>query len=128
MKTVEKVKSAAQTQKIDMTELLQRVDNDLELLHDLFSIFQDDFPRQLQALRRAVSTSDLHQLKVASRTMKGMLANLAVRRAAGLAAQLEQLAGAGSTAAIPPALAAEFEREVEGLLVEIQFRGEEAQR
>jgi HPt (histidine-containing phosphotransfer) domain-containing protein len=125
--TVEKLKSASQTQTIDMTELLQRLHNDLELLRDLFSIFQDDFPRHLWALRRAVSIGDLHQVKVASHTMKGMLGNLAVKRAAGLAAQLEQLAGAGSTATIPSALA-EFEREVEGLLVEIQIRGEEAQR
>ena len=124
---MENVKSASQAQKIDMTELLLRVDNDLELLRDLFSILQDDFPRHLQALRLAVSISDLRQVKVASHTMKGMLANLAVSRAAALAAQLEQLAGVGSAAAIPPALA-EFGREVEGLLVEMQIRGEEAQR
>jgi len=85
---MENVKSASQAQKIDMAELLLRVDNDLELLRDLFSIFQDDFPRHLQALRRAVSISDLHQVKVASHTMKGTLANLAVSRAAALAAQL----------------------------------------
>ena len=77
---MENVKSASQAQKIDMAELLLRVDNDLELLRDLFSIFQDDFPRHLQALRRAVSISDLHQVKVASHTMKGTLANLAVSR------------------------------------------------
>src|SRR5438046_640068 len=110
-----------------MTELLLRLDNDLELLRDLISIFQDDFPRHLEALRRAVSANDLHEVKVASHTIKGMLSNLAVSRAATLAGQLEQLAGAGSAAAIPAALA-EFEQEADGLLVEMQIRGEEAQR
>jgi HPt (histidine-containing phosphotransfer) domain-containing protein len=125
--TVENMKSASQAQKIDITELLLRVDNDLELLSDLISIFQDDFPRHLQVLQGAVSINNLHEIKVASHTMKGMLSNLAVSRAAALAAKLEQLAGVGSTAAIPPALA-DFEQEVEGLLMEMQIRREEAQR
>jgi hypothetical protein len=55
-----------------------------------------------------------------------MLANLAVSRAATAAAQLEQVAGAGSTESVGSALA-EFEREVDGLLVEMQVRAEEAQ-
>ena len=120
------VKIASQTQKIDMAELLTRVDNDLELLRDLVAIFQDDFPRHLDTLRRAVAANDLREVKVASHTLKGMLANLAVSRAATAAAQLEQLAGAGSTESIGSALA-EFEREVDGLLVEMQVRAEEAQ-
>jgi HPt (histidine-containing phosphotransfer) domain-containing protein len=59
--------------------------------------------------------------------MKGKLANLSANRVAASAGQLEQLAGAGSAALMPNALA-EFEREVEGLLMEIQMRAEEAQR
>lgn len=120
------VKIASQTQKIDMSELLTRVDNDLELLRDLVAIFQDDFPRHLDALRAAIAKNDLQQVKVASHTLKGMLANLAVSRAAAAAAQLEQLAGAGSTASLGSALAA-FELEVDGLLVEMQTRAQEAQ-
>ena len=110
-----------------MAELLSRVDNDLELLGDLIAIFQDDFPRHLHALQRAVSEKDLHGVKVASHTMKGMMANLAVSRAAASAAQLEELAATGSATALPAALA-EFEREVDGLLVEMKIRAEEAQR
>jgi HPt (histidine-containing phosphotransfer) domain-containing protein len=120
------VKIASQTQKIDMAELLTRVDNDLELLRDLVAIFQEDFPRHLDTLRGAVAANDLREVKVASHTLKGMLANLAVSRAATAAAQLEQVAGAGSTESVGSALA-EFEREVDGLLVEMQVRAEEAQ-
>jgi len=120
------VKIASQTQKIDMAELLTRVDNDLELLRDLVAIFQEDFPRHLDTLRGAVAANDLREVKVASHTLKGMLANLAVSRAATAAARLEQVAGAGSTESVGSALA-EFEREVDGLLVEMQVRAEEAQ-
>jgi HPt (histidine-containing phosphotransfer) domain-containing protein len=120
------VKIASQTQKIDMAELLTRVDNDLELLRDLVAIFQEDFPRHLDTLRGAVAANDLREVKVASHTLKGMLANLAVSRAATAAAQLEQVAAAGSTESVGSALA-EFEREVDGLLVEMQVRAEEAQ-
>jgi two-component system, sensor histidine kinase and response regulator len=120
------IKNASQAHKIDMAELLLRLDNDHELLRDLVSIFQDDFPRHLEALRRAVAATDWKQVKVTSHTLKGMLANLAANRAAGSAAQLEQLADAGSVASMPNTFA-EFGREVEGLLTEIQIRAEEAQ-
>jgi two-component system, sensor histidine kinase and response regulator len=124
---MESIKNASQAHKIDMAELLSRVDNDHELLRDVVSIFQEDFPRHLEALRRAVAVSDLNQVKITSHTMKGMLANLSADRGAASAAQLEQLAGTGLTALMPNALA-EFEQEVEGLLAEIQIRAEEAQR
>jgi len=83
---MESIKNASQAHKIDMAELLSRVDNDHELLRDLVSIFQEDFPRHLEALRRAVAVSDLNQVKITSHTMKGMLANLSADRGAASAA------------------------------------------
>ena len=120
------IKNASEAHKVDMAELLSRVDNDYELLRDLVSIFQEEFPRHLEALRRAVGDSNLSQVKITSHTMKGMLANLSANRGAASAARLEQLAGAGSAASMANALA-EFEREIDGLLAEIQVRAEEAQ-
>jgi two-component system sensor histidine kinase/response regulator len=123
---VEKINSVSQGPKIDLAELLSRVDNDLELLRDLALIFKDDFPRHLQVLRQAVGARDLKQVKVASHTIKGMLANLAVTRGAAAAAQLEQLAGNGAEDSLALAMS-EFEREVEGLLLEMESRVEEVQ-
>jgi len=51
-------------------------------LLDLFAIFKDDFPRHLQALQDALSREDLKQIATISHTLKGMLSNLAITRAA----------------------------------------------
>ena len=105
--------------KVDMPELLSRVDNDRELLRDLLMIFKEDFPRHLEELRSAVTRQDLKAAKVVSHTLKGVLSNLAVTKAAASAALLEQLAGEAAAPPLARALA-EFEREVDGLLQEME--------
>jgi HPt (histidine-containing phosphotransfer) domain-containing protein len=103
---------------IDFPELLERVDNDRELLVDLMGIFKEDFPRHMKELAGVVVARDLKKVAVVSHTLKGMLANLAVTRAASAAAKLEHLAHDGAESSIAQAFAA-FEREVHGLLVEM---------
>src|ERR1700722_12264310 len=76
---------------IDFAELLDRVDNDRELLLDLMSIFKEDFPRHVRELSDVIGAHDLKKISVVSHTLKGMLANLAVTRATSAAARLEQL-------------------------------------
>jgi len=79
----------------DQRELLARVDNDRELLHDLLTIFKEEFPRYLQALRVAVDASDGKLVAVAAHALKGMLLNLAAGQAAAAAGRLEQMGVAG---------------------------------
>src|SRR5258708_22934869 len=81
-------------------ELLARVDNDRELLHDLLAIFKEEFPRHLQALREAVESGDGKLVTVAAHTLKGMLLNLAAGRAAAAVGRLEQLGRSGETAGV----------------------------
>ncbi len=100
-------------------KLLARVDNDRELLCDLISIFKEEFPGHLRSLRDAVARRDSAEIVSVSHTLKGMLSNLAVSKAAGAAARLEQLGRTGETVSLPDALAA-FEREVHGLLPEME--------
>lgn len=116
---MEEAKGFSQGASIDLQELLARVDNDRELLHDLLSIFKEDFPRHLHALQEAVAKEDCRQAATVSHTLKGMLSNLAVTRAAASAGQLEQLARGGDKQSLKEALAA-FEREVHGLLPEME--------
>jgi len=113
---------------IDFPELLARVDNDRELLLDLISIFKEDFPRHVRELTDVIAASDLKKITVVSHTLKGMLANLAVTRAASAAGKLEQLArdGAAETE-IGDALRA-FQREVQGVLPEMDAYMAEVQR
>src|SRR2546426_9029649 len=75
----------------DREELLARVENDRELLRDLFTIFKEEFPRQLRALREAEDAKDGDRVATAAHTLRGMLSNLAASRAAVAAAPLEQM-------------------------------------
>jgi len=99
----------------DQGELLARVDNDRELLHDLLRIFKEEFPRQLQVLHEAVGSGDGHRVAAAAHTMKGMLANLAASQSAASAERLEQLGRSREESDFRDALAA-FERDAARLL------------
>jgi HPt (histidine-containing phosphotransfer) domain-containing protein len=113
----------SQSARVDLAELLSRLDNDHELLRDLVAIFKEDFPKLVEALQESVAHADMTRARVASHTLKGMLANLAVTRAAAAAGRVEELAsgggGGGAGASIQEALAA-FEVEVRGLLTEME--------
>ncbi|MGB2590031.1 MAG: Hpt domain-containing protein [Candidatus Acidiferrum sp.] len=76
----------------NQAELLERVDNDQELLIELLAIFQEDFPRTVKSLEEAVAARDLKNTASLSHTLKGMLSNLGGTRAAAAAAKLEKLA------------------------------------
>jgi HPt (histidine-containing phosphotransfer) domain-containing protein len=102
----------------DHAELLARVDNDRELLHDLLTIFKQEFPRHLKALRAAVESEDGKLVAVAAHTLKGMLLNLAAGQAAAAVGRLEQLARNGETSGFQDALAA-FERAATSLLPQL---------
>src|SRR6266478_5977421 len=79
----------------DQRELLARVHNDRELLHDLLTIFKEEFPRYLQALRVAVDAGDGKLVAVAAHALKGMLLNLAAGQAAAAVGRLEQMGRRG---------------------------------
>jgi two-component system, sensor histidine kinase and response regulator len=119
-------KAASQGPRVDLDELLSRLDNDKELLSELVTIFKEDFPRHLRVLREAVARQDAQQVRIVSHTLKGMLSNLAVTQAASAAAKLEQLAIIGTEDSRKQALAT-FEREVDGLLPEMESYVTEAQ-
>ncbi len=108
-----------ETASVNLGELLARVDNDRELLCDLLSIFKREFPDQLTSLQTAVAGNDAAQAARVSHTLKGMLANLAVTKAAASASRLERLARAGENSSLGDALAA-FEKDVQGLLPEME--------
>jgi HPt (histidine-containing phosphotransfer) domain-containing protein len=113
--------------RVNMEELLSRVEQDRELLHELLSIFVDEFPVKLQELREAIAHENLMQTVVASHALKGMLSNMSVVQGASSAAQIEQIARNGQTGALRQALAA-FENEVQGLVGEFQTHLAEVSR
>jgi HPt (histidine-containing phosphotransfer) domain-containing protein len=124
--TVQQNEPSSRGHQVDFEELLARVDHDRELLRELVSIFKQDFPQHLRALREAIARRDRKQMAIVSHTLKGMLANLAVTEAAAAAARLEQMATCGTEDSQKQALSA-FEKETDGLLLELESYMAEAQ-
>jgi two-component system sensor histidine kinase/response regulator len=103
----------------NLAELLERVDNDQELLRELLNIFKEDFPQTIQSLQSAVNSEDLKNSSRLSHTLKGMLSSLGATPAAAAAAKLEALSSAGETASLKGAFNA-LEAEAHRLLPELE--------
>ncbi|HEY1805127.1 MAG TPA: Hpt domain-containing protein [Terracidiphilus sp.] len=110
--------AAALEKYVNMPELLARVENDRELLEDLLMLFREDFPLLRDDLHAAVGAGNPAEVQKVAHTLKGMLANLSINRAAQLAADIEAAARAGETLGIQQAIAA-FDREETGLLAAV---------
>jgi HPt (histidine-containing phosphotransfer) domain-containing protein len=106
---------------LDLTQLLERVENDRELIRDLLLIFKEEFPIHLRALRAAVDSMDGEKVATEAHTMKGMLSNLAANSAAGAAARLEQL-GRNQEVSEFQVACASFENLGKELMLELDTR------
>jgi HPt (histidine-containing phosphotransfer) domain-containing protein len=99
---------------VDHSELLTRVDNDRELLHELLGIFKKEFPCILQSLQEAVVRGDMKKVEVTAHTIKGMLTNVFFARAAASAMRLECIGRQRNTDGLQEELAS-FEPRAEAL-------------
>jgi HPt (histidine-containing phosphotransfer) domain-containing protein len=77
--------------------LMNRIDNDVELLCDLHEIFLEDLPCRREAVTAALQSGDLDELRSAAHAIKGALGNLGGEEAHEAARLLEELARAGTT-------------------------------
>jgi len=111
--------SVATPSVLNVTELLSRVDNDRELVSELFFIFKSVFPSHLQRLSDAVLKQQPKQVEAESHTLKGMLLNLSAARAAAIASELENLGRENKITGMSEALT-EFQSEVETLLLQME--------
>jgi two-component system sensor histidine kinase/response regulator len=103
----------------NLTELLERIENDQELLRELLNIFKEDFPQTMRSLQSAVNAEDLKNSSRLGHTLKGMLSSLGATPAAAAAAKLEALSSAGETASLEGAFNA-LEAEAHRLLPELE--------
>lgn len=111
----------------NVAELLERVDNDQDLLRELLIIFKEDFPQSFQSLKSAVIAGDMNSSSRLSHTLKGMLSSLGATRAAAAASRLEALSSAGETAPLRDALNT-LESEADRLLPELESYMPEVRR
>jgi HPt (histidine-containing phosphotransfer) domain-containing protein len=91
---------------IDMVELLARVENDRELLHEIFDIYKTEFPQLFLLLKEASECRDMRQLRIRAHTIKGMLESLTFRKASASAWAIERMA----EGSLPDDITAELER------------------
>jgi HPt (histidine-containing phosphotransfer) domain-containing protein len=107
---------------IDKEELLDRVDNDKELLADLVEIFVEDGLEQLNNIESAISAEDTSAVEHASHSFKGSSRNMAAVNLADIAEKLEQAGREGDLSnadKLLEELRAEYDRvvpELEGML------------
>jgi HPt (histidine-containing phosphotransfer) domain-containing protein len=106
-------------------ELLERVDGDRGLIAELLDLMRHDYPKQIEAMRRAIACNNGEALEQVAHAMKGALGNLAATTGAEIASELERhWEGQGNTENAAARLA-ELEdelhrvvRQLEGLCME----------
>ena len=77
---------------IDLKEVLERVQDDRELLLELFDIFIEDYPGKLGAIKQATAKKDFEALRDAAHSMKGASGNLSAKKLYAHFLKVEQLA------------------------------------
>jgi two-component system, sensor histidine kinase and response regulator len=109
---------------LNLEELLTRVDDDRELVVELFFIFRSGCPGNFQRLREAIRREDGKAAERECHTFKGILLNLSAPRAATAVRELENLVRKRQFASMKIGLA-ELESEVQLLLAQIDERAGE---
>lgn len=100
---------------VNLRELMERLDNDSELLREIFDLFYDEVPILHSNLRAAAQSGSFPRIQSEAHALKGMFANLAVTHAAAAAAEIEQMARIGDPSGLTGALA-RLDLEVSSLL------------
>jgi HPt (histidine-containing phosphotransfer) domain-containing protein len=82
---------------IDLKDVLERVQDDKELLAELFDIYQEDFVVKRQALGAAIAAKDITKIKEVAHSMKGSSGNISAKPLHAACLKLEMLAKEGKT-------------------------------
>ncbi len=80
---------------VDLAVALRWLGGDQALLRELVGIFIDDGPKRLEALREAMTASDVQQLEQVAHSLKGSAAILGASRLQQSALALEEAAHDG---------------------------------
>jgi HPt (histidine-containing phosphotransfer) domain-containing protein len=82
---------------IDLNDVLERVQQDKELLNELFDIYQEDFVAKRKALGEAIAANDIGKIKEIAHSMKGSSGNISAKPLHAACLKLEMLAKEGKT-------------------------------
>ena len=112
-------KEGSMKTRLNVPDLLGRVENDKQLLKDLVDIFRADLPRYVRALEAAVEAVNPAEVARSAHGLKGMLANMAAPQAAAAAAHLERLGRENDGGHFSVALG-DLKDELAGLVPELE--------
>jgi HPt (histidine-containing phosphotransfer) domain-containing protein len=109
---------------IDKQAILERVDNDHDLLKQLIEIFIKKTPEYLEQLQQSVQSKNAEQTRFFAHTLKGSLANFGAEKARQMAFEIETMGKDNALNNAPQALQA-LEIEIQGVVQAIlEFRNE----
>lgn len=75
---------------IDLLEVLERVQNDRELLAELIDIFLEDCPNKMNTIKECVKKKDFAQLRDTAHSIKGASGNISAKKLHAIFLQIEQ--------------------------------------
>jgi HPt (histidine-containing phosphotransfer) domain-containing protein len=110
---------------IDLKDALERVQDDKELLLELFDIFQEDFPGKRDAILAAFKKGDSNSFRQLAHGLKGATGNISARQMHENCVELDlmgkegDLTGAGERLELLDKQYAEF--KVEAAKLKAQF-------
>ena len=100
---------------VDLAAAMRWLGGDQHLLSELVGIFVDEGPKRLQAIRAALTASDVQQVEHVAHSLKGSAAILGATRLQTAALALEEAAHERHTENSPD-LVAEIARELERVM------------
>ena len=76
---------------INVSQLMERIDDDRGFLAELIELFGEDYPQNLKAAQSAITAKQAGDLQKIGHALKGALSNLSAIKAAALAGALEEI-------------------------------------
>ncbi|GAB4330196.1 MAG: hypothetical protein Kow0037_05750 [Calditrichia bacterium] len=104
---------------VNKEELLERMDNDWELIEELIEMFAEDHVENLKAIEEAIAAQNAELLERNAHSLKGALSNYAAKPARAVAYELEKLGKAGNFAEAP-AVFQKLKEEVNKTVTELK--------
>jgi HPt (histidine-containing phosphotransfer) domain-containing protein len=104
---------------MDVSDVLQRLGDDEELLRDIVQIYLEDVPGMLERIHSAVSGGDANSLRRAAHSLKGLAATLSAQEVVGVASRLEHM-GAARNLAEASQIVTEVDQRVSELTQSVQ--------
>ena len=86
---------------MDLKEVLERVQDDHELLAELLQIYAEDYTEKIKNLKEAVAKNDIEQVCYIAHSLKGASGNIAAKKLHILFLNLEHSAKEGKLTDAP---------------------------